>query len=41
MHLRQAGFEIQTVEDHSDALVEMVQQVQARLLEAEVMVGLK
>jgi len=41
MHLRQAGFEIQTVEDHSDALVEMVQQVQARLLGAEVMVGLK
>lgn len=41
LHLEQAGFEVQTVEDHSDALLEMVQQVQARLLGAEVLAGLK
>jgi ubiquinone/menaquinone biosynthesis C-methylase UbiE len=41
LHLQQAGFEVQTVEDHSDALLEMVQQVQARLLGAEVLAGLK
>ncbi len=37
----EAGFEIQGVEDHSDALLEMVQQVQGRLFGAEVMAGLK
>jgi SAM-dependent methyltransferase len=37
----EAGFEIQRVEDHSDALLEMVQQVQAKLLGAEIMAGLK
>ena len=37
----QAGFEVQRVEDHSDALLEMVRQVQGRLLGAEVMTGLK
>lgn len=41
LHLQQAGFEIQTVEDHSDALVEMVRQIQGKLLGAEIMVGLK
>jgi arsenite methyltransferase len=37
----EAGFEIQSVQDHSDALLEMVQQVQGRLFGAEVMAGLK
>lgn len=41
LHLRQAGFQIETIEDHSDALLEMVQQVQGRLLATEVMAGLK
>lgn len=39
--LRQAGFPIQHIEDHSDALVEMVRQIQAKLLGAEIMAGLK
>lgn len=37
----QAGFEVQCVEDHGVALLEMVLQVQRRLLGAEVMAGLK
>ena len=37
----QAGFSIIRVEDHSDALIEMVRQVQTRLLGAEIAVGLK
>jgi arsenite methyltransferase len=37
----QAGFGIQCVEDHGDALLEMVLQVQGRLLGAEVMTALK
>jgi arsenite methyltransferase len=39
--LQQAGFEVQSAEDHNDALVEMVRQIQARLLGAEIMAGLK
>ena len=39
--LIKAGFSAPRTEDHSDALVEMVRQVQARLLAAEVMAGLK
>ncbi len=38
---REAGFEVGSVEDHSGALVEMVRQIQARLLGAEIMAGLK
>lgn len=37
----QAGFEISSVEDHSDSLAEMVRQIQAKLLGAEIAVGLK
>src|SRR6266568_4907915 len=37
----EAGFQVQCVEDHSDALPEMVQQVQAKLLGVEIMAGLK
>ena len=37
----EASFEIQSVEDHSDALLEMVRQVHAKLLGAEIMAGLK
>lgn len=36
-----AGFESGTVEDHSSALVEMVEQIRGRLLWAEIMTGLK
>ncbi len=36
-----AGFQVATVEDHGDALVEMVHQVKGRLLAAEIMSGLK
>ena len=39
--LEQAGFEVQRTEDHSDALVEMVRQIQGKLLGAEIMAGLK
>jgi ubiquinone/menaquinone biosynthesis C-methylase UbiE len=39
--LQQAGFQAPLVEDHSDALVEMVRQIQAKLLGAEIMAGLK
>jgi arsenite methyltransferase len=39
--LQQAGFQVQCAEDHSDALVEMVRQIQAKLLGAEIMAGLK
>jgi SAM-dependent methyltransferase len=39
--LEEAGFGIQRVEDHSDALLEMVRQVQAKLLGAEIMAGLR
>jgi SAM-dependent methyltransferase len=37
----QAGFGVQCIEDHGDALLEMVLQVQGRLLGAEVMTALK
>lgn len=37
----EAGFEVQCVEDHGDALLEMVRQIQGRLLGAEVLAGLK
>jgi len=37
----QAGFCVSCVEDRSDALIEMVQQVQMKLLGAEIAVGLK
>lgn len=37
----QAGFEISSVEDHNDSLAEMVRQIQAKLLGAEIAVGLK
>ena len=39
--LRAAHFQIQGVEDHGDALLEMVRQVQGKLLGAEIMSGLK
>ena len=39
--LQQAGLEVSLAEDHSDALVEMVRQIQARLLGAEIMAGLR
>jgi ubiquinone/menaquinone biosynthesis C-methylase UbiE len=39
--LQQAGFQVMRTEDHSDALVEMVRQIQAKLLGAEIMAGLK
>lgn len=39
--LQNAGFEIQTVEDHTPALTELIRQIQGRLLFAEVMKGLK
>jgi ubiquinone/menaquinone biosynthesis C-methylase UbiE len=39
--LQQAGFQAMRTEDHSDALVDMVRQIQAKLLGAEIMVGLK
>jgi ubiquinone/menaquinone biosynthesis C-methylase UbiE len=39
--LQQAGFHISRTEDNSDALVEMVRQIQAKLLGAEIMAGLK
>ena len=39
--LQQAGFQVMRTEDHSDGLVDMVQQIQAKLLGAEIMAGLK
>ena len=39
--LQEAGFQVRRTEDHSDALVEMVRQIQAKLLGAEIMAGLK
>lgn len=39
--LQEAGFQVLRTEDHSDALVEMVRQIQAKLLGAEIMAGLK
>ncbi len=39
--LQQAGFNVERLEDHSDALLEMVRQIQGRLLGAEIMAGLK
>ena len=39
--LKEAGFHVSRTEDHSDALVEMVRQIQAKLLGAEIMAGLK
>lgn len=41
MFLQEAGFQIQTVEDHSDSLLDMVSQIQGRMLGAEVLAGLK
>lgn len=38
--LRTAGFHIDLVEDHSMALIEMVRQIQGKLLGAEIMTGL-
>ena len=40
-YLRSAGFELEKVELHDEALTEMVQQIRMRLLSAEVLVGLK
>lgn len=39
--LQQAGFEASNIEDHNDSLVDMVRQIQAKLLGAEIMAGLK
>ena len=39
--LKEAGFHVSRIEDHSDALVEMVRQIQAKLLGADIMAGLK
>jgi arsenite methyltransferase len=40
-YLRSAGFELEKVELHDEALAEMVQQIRMKLLSAEVLVGLK
>jgi arsenite methyltransferase len=40
-YLRSAGFEVENIEPHDDALTEMVQQIRMKLLSAEIMVGLK
>lgn len=40
-YLREAGFRVNRIESHDEALLEMVKQVRMRLLGAEVMVGLK
>src|SRR5712692_1114027 len=40
-YLRSAGFELEKVELHDEALTEMVRQIGMRLLSAEVLVGLK
>ncbi len=39
--LQEGGFHVSHTEDHSDALVEMVRQIQAKLLGAEIVAGLK
>ena len=39
--LQAAGFHIGDIEDHSDALVTMVRQIQGKLLGVQIMVGLK
>lgn len=39
--LRAAGFHVENVKDHSHALIEMVRQIQGKLLGAEIMAGLK
>jgi ubiquinone/menaquinone biosynthesis C-methylase UbiE len=39
--LQKAGFQVMCTEDHSDALVDMGRQIQAKLLGAEIMAGLK
>ena len=39
--LQQAGFEVPNIEDQNDSLVEMVRQIQAKLLGAEIVAGLK
>lgn len=39
--MRLAGLTIETIEDHSYALTEMVRQIQGKLLGAEIAVGLK
>ncbi|MEO6982076.1 MAG: hypothetical protein ABI072_03050 [Edaphobacter sp.] len=39
--LQSVGFDIGDIEDHSDALVAMVRQIQGKLLGAEIMAGLK
>jgi len=39
--LRLAGLTIETIEDHSYALTEMVRQIQGKLLGAEIAAGLK
>ena len=40
-YLRSAGFEVENIELHDEALTEMVQQIRMKLLTAEIMVGLK
>jgi ubiquinone/menaquinone biosynthesis C-methylase UbiE len=40
-YLSDAGFRVERVEPHDEALLEMVNQVRAKLLGAEIMVGLK
>lgn len=39
--LEAAGFQLQDVENHDDALVEMVRQIQGKLLGAEIVAGMK
>ncbi len=39
--LQHTGFEVHNIEDHNDALVDMVRQIQAKLLGAEIMASLK
>ncbi len=40
-YLRAAGFRVEATESHDEALLEMVNQIQMKLLGAEIMVGLK
>lgn len=40
-YLRSAGLHVETVEPHDEALLEMVQQIQGKLLVAEILAGLK
>jgi hypothetical protein len=39
--LQKAGFQVSRTEDHGDALVEIVRQIQAKLFGAEIVAGLK